>query len=94
MYGHQLINHDTKKISYDLPVKAPFIGEVILNKQALEKSLEFIKDKGIDSIRTSTAELDGIRIRELSFEELQNVIDRMELVVTDLKEIKSQIENK
>lgn len=91
MYGHQLINNDTKKISYDFPVKAPFIGEMVLEKKNLEEALKKMKSKGADSIKLPTPQLDGIRFRDLDFADLKDVIDRMELVVSDLKEIKEQI---
>lgn len=92
MHGHYLLNLDLNHISYDSQVYTPLIGEKAVSKQELQEVLAELERTNKNEIRFKTNELDGLHIRELPIDKLDQVIENFERLVADLKELKVKYE--
>ena len=91
MNGHSNINHDSKKINYDLPKNFRLSAQVRIEKKSLEKILKEMEESKKDSVMANTELIHHLHIRDLDFEDLDGLIEKFSGLVEDLNEIKNKL---
>lgn len=87
MIGKWSVNHDIKKVAYDFDTDVPFLGRFILTRQHVETALRHFDETKRDLTEFNTYLLDGLHMKDIPFGDLPALIDKVEILLADLKEL-------
>lgn len=93
MTGNWNINYDRKVVSYDFNVSTPLVGKVLLTRQHIDQTIQYLETTKKDITEITTNQLEGIKLRDVTFEELDELIVKFELFVADLKQLKDKADH-
>jgi len=92
MIGIWNVNYDKKTISYDFNVKIELFADIILTRSHLDQSIKHLDETKKEFTTATTNQLTGLHLRDISFDGLGELIEKVELFLVDLKELKDKSE--
>lgn len=93
MTGNFLVDHDRKMVSYKFQVGLPLIGEIVFDRDSIKKIQEQMEKLKVAATPISTLQLDGIQFSDVPFDNLADLIQRFEIIISDMKELKAKADN-